>query len=175
MLKPAARLPAIRIRWRIFSLLFGFGFLAYLQQKSITVTAAPMMPELGLSHFQISMIEWAFVLGYGLFQLPGGIFGQRLGARLARGQAIGIGGADLRIVFQGVLINADQILGGRALRQCAREQHARQPSQKSVVLPTARTPPVTRFARPPRDRHSRVHYIPFKFNALSSSPGAEQG
>jgi hypothetical protein len=50
MLKPAARLPAIRIRWRIFSLLFGFGFLAYLQQKSITVTASPMMPELGLSH-----------------------------------------------------------------------------------------------------------------------------
>ncbi len=37
---PAA-LPWIRIRWRIFSLLFGFGFLAYLQQKSITVTAVP--------------------------------------------------------------------------------------------------------------------------------------
>src|ERR1700676_2693602 len=75
------RAPAIRIRWRIFSLLFGFGFLAYLQQKSITVTAEPMMPELGLSQFQISLIEWAFVLGYGLFQLPGGIFGQRQGAR----------------------------------------------------------------------------------------------
>ena len=81
MLKTDTQAPAIRIRWRIFSLLFGFGFLAYLQQKSITVTAEPMMPELGLSHFQISMIEWAFVLGYGLFQLPGGIFGQRLGAR----------------------------------------------------------------------------------------------
>jgi MFS transporter, ACS family, glucarate transporter len=78
---PAERAPWIRIRWRIFSMLFGFGFLAYLQQKSITVTAAPMMPELGLSNFQISLIEWAFVLGYGLFQLPGGIFGQRLGAR----------------------------------------------------------------------------------------------
>jgi ACS family glucarate transporter-like MFS transporter len=81
MLSTDTQAPAIRIRWRIFSLLFGFGFLAYLQQKSITVTAEPMMPELGLSHFQISMIEWAFVLGYGLFQLPGGIFGQRLGAR----------------------------------------------------------------------------------------------
>ncbi len=80
-MQTVAPLPAIRIRWRIFSLLFGFGFLAYLQQKSITVTAEPMMPELGLSHFQISMIEWAFVLGYGLFQLPGGIFGQRMGAR----------------------------------------------------------------------------------------------
>jgi MFS transporter, ACS family, glucarate transporter len=75
------RAPWIRIRWRIFSMLFGFAFLAYLQQKSITVTAAPMMPELGLSNFQISLIEWAFVLGYGLFQLPGGIFGQRVGAR----------------------------------------------------------------------------------------------
>jgi MFS transporter, ACS family, glucarate transporter len=71
----------IRIRWRIFSMLFGFGFLAYLQQKSITVTAVPMMPQLHLSQFQISLIEWAFVVGYGLFQVPGGIFGQRQGAR----------------------------------------------------------------------------------------------
>jgi ACS family glucarate transporter-like MFS transporter len=71
----------IRVRWRIFSMLFGFGFLAYLQQKSITVTAVPMMPQLHLSQFQISLIEWAFVVGYGLFQVPGGIFGQRQGAR----------------------------------------------------------------------------------------------
>ena len=34
--------PAFRIRWRIFSFLFGFGFLAYIQQKTITVAAAPM-------------------------------------------------------------------------------------------------------------------------------------
>jgi ACS family glucarate transporter-like MFS transporter len=71
----------IRVRWRIFSLLFGFGFLAYLQQKSITVAAERMMPDLSLSQLQIGWIEWAFVLGYGLFQLPGGIFGQRQGAR----------------------------------------------------------------------------------------------
>ena len=36
--------PAFRIRWRIFSFLFGFGFLAYIQQKTITVAADPMMP-----------------------------------------------------------------------------------------------------------------------------------
>ncbi len=80
-MNPGTRAPAFRIRWRIFSMLFGFGFIAYLQQKSITITAEPMMPELGISQFQISLIEWAFVLGYGLFQLPGGIFGQRQGAR----------------------------------------------------------------------------------------------
>src|SRR5258708_31502300 len=81
MLTSATRTPLVRIRWRIFSLLFGFGLLAYLQQKSIPVVAERMMPDLSLSQFQISLIEWAFVLGYGLFQVPGGIFGQRQGAR----------------------------------------------------------------------------------------------
>ncbi|HEX4241661.1 MAG TPA: MFS transporter [Steroidobacteraceae bacterium] len=69
------------IRWRIFGLLFGFGFLAYVQSKSITVAAADMMPGLHFTQFQISWIEWGFVLGYGLLQLPGGVFGQRHGAR----------------------------------------------------------------------------------------------
>jgi MFS transporter, ACS family, glucarate transporter len=71
----------IRVRWRIFALLFGFGFIAYVQQKTITVAAAKMMPELGLSQLQIGWLEQAFVLGYAIFQMPGGIFGQRLGAR----------------------------------------------------------------------------------------------
>jgi ACS family glucarate transporter-like MFS transporter len=71
----------MRIRWRIFSFLFGFGFMAYLQQKSITVAAERMMPELGLTQLQIGWLEQAFVLGYAIFQMPGGIFGQRLGAR----------------------------------------------------------------------------------------------
>jgi len=76
------RAIAVPIRWRIFSFLFGFGFLAYIQQKTITVAAEPMMPALGLSQLQIGYIEQAFVLGYAIFQMPGGIIGQRLGARL---------------------------------------------------------------------------------------------
>jgi ACS family glucarate transporter-like MFS transporter len=78
MLKSAAAIP---IRWRIFSFLFGFGFLAYVQQKTITVAADRMMPELGLSQFQIGCIEMAFIVGYAAFQLPGGVIGQKLGAR----------------------------------------------------------------------------------------------
>jgi MFS transporter, ACS family, glucarate transporter len=81
MLNSVARLSVIRIRWRIFSFLFGFGFLAYFQQKSITVAADSMMPELGLSQFQIGLLESAFVVGYAVFQTPGGVFGQRHGAR----------------------------------------------------------------------------------------------
>ncbi len=75
------RAQAVRIRWRIFSFLFGFGFVAYVQQKSITVAAERMMPELGLTQLQIAWLEQAFVWGYALFQVPGGVFGQRLGAR----------------------------------------------------------------------------------------------
>jgi ACS family glucarate transporter-like MFS transporter len=71
-----------RIRWRIFGLVFGFGCIAYLQQKSVTVAAARMMPELGFSQVQIGWLEWAFMFGYAAFQLPGGVIGQRLGARL---------------------------------------------------------------------------------------------
>jgi ACS family glucarate transporter-like MFS transporter len=72
---------AHRIRWRIFSMLFGFGCVAYIQQKSLTVAAERMMPDLGLTQMQIGWLEWAFVLGYAAFQLPGGVIGQRLGAR----------------------------------------------------------------------------------------------
>jgi ACS family glucarate transporter-like MFS transporter len=71
-----------RVRWRIFGFLFAFGCIAYFQQKGITVAALPMMPALGISQVQIAWLEWAFVLGYALFQFPGGLIGQRIGARL---------------------------------------------------------------------------------------------
>jgi MFS transporter, ACS family, glucarate transporter len=70
-----------RVRWRIYAFLFTFGSIAYFQQKGLTVAAERMMPELGLSQMQIGWLEWAFVLGYAAFQFPGGVIGQRLGAR----------------------------------------------------------------------------------------------
>lgn len=72
---------AIRVRWKIFAFLFGFGFIAYLQQKSITVAAEPMMPQLGLSQQQIGWLEWAFVVGYGVFQIPIGMLAEKFGSR----------------------------------------------------------------------------------------------
>ena len=62
-------------------MLFGFGCVAYIQQKGLTVAAERMMPDLGLTQMQIGWLEWAFVLGYAAFQLPGGVIGQRVGAR----------------------------------------------------------------------------------------------
>src|SRR5580693_6559368 len=81
MMKFSSGPLAVRIRWRIFSFLFGFGFIAYVQQKSITVAADRMMPDLSLTQSQIGYLLQAFVLGYAIFQLPGGVIGQRIGAR----------------------------------------------------------------------------------------------
>src|ERR1700686_3674053 len=77
-LEQSLRIP---IRWRIFTMLFGFGFVAYVQRESLTIAAVRMMPELQFTQLQIGWIEQAFVLGYAIFQLPGGILGQRWGAR----------------------------------------------------------------------------------------------
>lgn len=73
----------LRIRWRIFGLLFTLGLIAYAQRTSVTIAAEQMMPDLKLTQLQIGWIEQAFVIGYALFQLPGGLIGQRLGARIA--------------------------------------------------------------------------------------------
>ncbi|MGH8305774.1 MAG: MFS transporter, partial [Steroidobacteraceae bacterium] len=76
------RAQRVRVRWRIFCFLFGFGFIAYLQQRSITVASYQMMPQLGLSQMQLSWLEQALLVGYTVMQFPGGVIGQRLGARL---------------------------------------------------------------------------------------------
>lgn len=70
-----------RVRWRIYAFLFTFGFIAYFQHLGLTVAAERIMPELGLSQVEVGWLEWAFVLGYAAFQFPGGVIGQRLGAR----------------------------------------------------------------------------------------------
>ena len=72
----------IRVRWKIFLFLFAFGFIVYVQQRSITVAAYQMMPDLGISQIQIGALEMALLIGYTAMQFPGGVIGQRLGARL---------------------------------------------------------------------------------------------
>jgi MFS transporter, ACS family, glucarate transporter len=71
----------LRVRWKIFGFLFAFGFMAYLQQRGITVAAYQMMPQLGLSQLQLGSLETALLIGYAAMQFPGGVIGQRLGAR----------------------------------------------------------------------------------------------
>jgi len=81
---PAQRPPLTRprVRWRIYWFLFGFGLIAYFQARSITIAGVQMMPRLGISQMQLGWLETAFIIGYTVLQFPGGLLGQRLGARL---------------------------------------------------------------------------------------------
>ncbi|MFQ5551844.1 MAG: MFS transporter, partial [Gemmatimonadales bacterium] len=69
-------------RWVILALLFAISIVTYIDRVNISVTARQMMPALGLSNTQMGQIFSAFVIGYALFQIPGGWLGDRWGARL---------------------------------------------------------------------------------------------
>ena len=72
----ASRVPT---RWRLFSVLFLLSFLSYLMRQNIHVAGEFMMPELGITEIEMGWIYAAFIWGYGLCQLPGGVFGKLLG------------------------------------------------------------------------------------------------
>jgi sugar phosphate permease len=75
-------MPAPRVRSLIFVLIFGFACASYLQRQGIGIAAERMMPELGLTQVHIGWLMNAFLVTYAAFQVPGGLFGQRFGARL---------------------------------------------------------------------------------------------
>ncbi len=77
------RAPALRVRWPILALLFGFAFIAYMQRTSFSVAAAQMMPDLGISQMQLGWLMTGYLVTYTACQLPGGVFGQLIGARKA--------------------------------------------------------------------------------------------
>jgi ACS family glucarate transporter-like MFS transporter len=72
-----------RVRWRICALMTGVSFVAYLLRSNMSVAGVPMSAELGLSHVQLGMILAGFAWGYALFQFPGGLLGDLVGARRA--------------------------------------------------------------------------------------------
>lgn len=72
----------MKVRWHIFLFLFAFAILSYLQRTSLGVAAQNIMPDLHLSQMQIGWLNAAFATCYALAQLPGGVLGQRYGARL---------------------------------------------------------------------------------------------
>jgi ACS family glucarate transporter-like MFS transporter len=71
------------IRWRILFLIFLASFVAYLLRTNMSVAGERMMSELGLTQVQLGIILAAFAWGYAAFQFPGGVWGERVGARRA--------------------------------------------------------------------------------------------
>src|SRR5262247_1238052 len=70
-----------RARWLIVALLFGIYMIMVIDRVSISIAAKYIMPEYQLSEVQIGWIFSAFLVGYALFQIPGGWLGDRFGPR----------------------------------------------------------------------------------------------
>jgi ACS family glucarate transporter-like MFS transporter len=70
------------VRWNIFLFLCAFSLINYLQHTSISIAGVPMMAELHLNEQQLAWLLDAWVLGYTVMQFPGGLLGQRFGARV---------------------------------------------------------------------------------------------
>ena len=73
--------PATRFRGMIFVCVFAAAFILYVQRTTIAVVAVPLTHEQGFSPWQQTLLLTAFMLTYTFFQIPGGLFGQKVGAR----------------------------------------------------------------------------------------------
>ena len=71
----------LRLRSLVLALLFAFAFTGYVQRTGVAIAAERMMPELGLTQIEVGWLLTAFLLAYSVFQLPGALVGEWLGAR----------------------------------------------------------------------------------------------
>jgi len=81
---PSEQRPqALRVRWLIFGGVFAAAFTCYLERSAMSVVAARMMPETGITQVQLGYLFNAFLVTYTFLQYPGGLLAQRIGARRA--------------------------------------------------------------------------------------------
>ena len=68
------------VSFSLVTLLSAFSLVGYVLRMNISVASPYMMAELHLDKIQMGQVFSAFMLGYALFQVPWGVFGDRIGA-----------------------------------------------------------------------------------------------
>jgi sugar phosphate permease len=69
------------IRWVVLFMLFAVSFVSYVHRLNFNVAGKFMMDDLGFSKAQLGWMISAFIACYTIFQLPGGMAGERFGPR----------------------------------------------------------------------------------------------
>jgi ACS family glucarate transporter-like MFS transporter len=69
------------VRWNILGLMVVVSMITYLDRLNIAIAAPQIMAEYHLTSTDMGRIFSAFILAYGLFQLPGGWLADRFGPR----------------------------------------------------------------------------------------------
>jgi MFS family permease len=69
------------VRYRIIGLLFCGTVINYIDRVNISVAAPVIMRETGWDKGQFGLVFSAFLIGYALLQIPGGVIADRWGGR----------------------------------------------------------------------------------------------
>jgi len=70
-----------RLRWLLVAWMFAISATAYLDRVNISIAGPILQKEFGLSNTQLGYVFSSFVIGYALFQVPGGRLVDRYGPR----------------------------------------------------------------------------------------------
>lgn len=70
-----------RVRWVLIAWMFVISAIAYLDRVNISIAASSIEKDFQLDHLHMGWVFSAFVLGYALFQAPGGRLADRFGPR----------------------------------------------------------------------------------------------
>jgi len=73
--------PTFKYRHRVLGLLFLLAVVTYVDRVCISVAGKTMQEDLGISPAQWGWVLGAFALSYGLFEVPSGALGDRIGPR----------------------------------------------------------------------------------------------
>jgi len=84
------RLPAtqavrrrVPVRFRILGVLLAMSFVNFLLRNSMSVALPSIREEFGYTSTELGWILSSFSIAYTLFQIPGGVWGQVVGSRIA--------------------------------------------------------------------------------------------
>lgn len=77
-----------RARYGVVVLAIGLAVLSYVQRVAISGAAIPISHDLHLSKQQMGWVFGSFGLAYALFEIPMGLFGDRMGVRRALAQIV---------------------------------------------------------------------------------------
>jgi MFS transporter, ACS family, glucarate transporter len=83
-MEPDPKIPVLRasrIRYRVLAFLSCLAAITYMDRVSISITARSIMRDLHLSDVQMGFVFSAFTLAYGMFEIPTGWWGERIGTR----------------------------------------------------------------------------------------------
>ena len=70
-----------RVRFGVLAFMCTLGVILYLDRICWGVAKIPIHDQLGISDWHLSWIDAAFMIPYGLFEMPIGRWGDRHGAR----------------------------------------------------------------------------------------------